>query len=597
MSASFRGLLSEPVLATLSQFDQRLQNADASMKALSSRYHELTTSLKATRLEESSLSKVDEAALNSRHETEIAMLRQNHQAEVETLKSELLDLKTSHQRATDQIATMTRELEQAKKQLQQAIADHTEVSELQLELKRSQHLVTLQAEDLEDAKTKIDRLERTLSKLRLKSSELSKQLSDNQGLKNKGARRIENLEQQLSDAKQKFLTADLLAKNGQKTIANLNLQLESERQTIEQLRREAVGAAATTDSTAELERELQEAIASGRAATEEAEAKHKAAIAAEQLSLQQLWSGKLSKACTKWNAELVEERRQRARAEEQAAAVLAQASNGTRDLERKHRAAQQSINVLQQQLESEQQACNSALRDNSDLETTAKSLRQELAEVQARLSSSLQQLQEESQSASELKTVKGERDATGKQLAELKKKLLIVQGQMGLELDHWKEVAHTEQSKFHEAEKNLKSSRSHYESVIETLKGQVEQSKSRDSEISTETAALTSDLKTANTLLAMQRNKREEMQREIEKLRQDNAAAREETSKLLEKWDTQLQDMKRERAEIDTEKEILRSVEETIFLRLKQQLELAELEPTLQASPEQVPSNYSCCLL
>lgn len=57
---------------------------------------------------------------------------------------------------------------------------------------------------------------------------------------------------------------------------------------------------------------------------------------------------------------------------------------------------------------------------------------------------------------------------------------------------------------------------------------------------------------------------------------------------LQQAWEAHVKDMERERAEIDTEKEILRSVEETIFLRLKQQLELAELEPTLQASPANV---------
>ena len=180
-----------------------------------------------------------------------------------------------------------------------------------------------------------------------------------------------------------------------------------------------------------------------------------------------------------------------------------------------------------------------------------------------------------------------------KQLKEAKKKLLLVQGQLGLEVDHWKEATAIGHAKNEKLEQSLTDTRKHYETMLETLRGQLEQSKSRDSAVSSETAALTSDLKTANTLLAMQRSKREELQAEVEKLRAANEQLEERLAGFHQKWESKIRQIEKERAEIDTEKEILRSVEETIFLRLKQQLELAELEPTLQAAPDKV-SKWGC---
>lgn len=255
----------------------------------------------------------------------------------------------------------------------------------------------------------------------------------------------------------------------------------------------------------------------------------------------------------------------------------------------------QSAAVLEQQVDSERELSKSALRDRDEFEQKWRTAQKEAqaahdhaaaeaaraAAASARAGSSLAAEQE-------LQVARQENATLQKQLSDARKKLLLVEGQLRLEIDHWKEVATIAKTKHGEMERSLQETRQHYESVIETLRGQLEQSKTRDSAVSTATAALTSDLKTANTLLAMQRSKREDLQREIEALRREKEHAEEQLEALRDQWESRVKDLERERAEIDTEKEILRSVEETIFLRLKQQLELAELEPTLQASPENV---------
>ena len=295
---------------------------------------------------------------------------------------------------------------------------------------------------------------------------------------------------------------------------------------------------------------------------------------------------------TEWHKKLEEAKIQ---SSQSAAAQLARASNEAREWERKHRAAVQSIAVLGQQVDSERELCKSALRDRDEFEQKwrtaqedAQAAHDHAAAEAARADAASTRAGNGLAAKQELQVARQENDALQKQLSDVRKKLLLVQGQLRLEIDHWKEVATIAEAKHGEMERSLQETRQHYESVVETLRGQLEQSKTRDSAVSTATAALTSDLKTANTLLAMQRSKREDLQREIEALRREKEHAEEQLEALRDQWKLRVKDLERERAEIDTEKEILRSVEETIFLRLKQQLELAELEPTLQASPENV---------
>lgn len=190
------------------------------------------------------------------------------------------------------------------------------------------------------------------------------------------------------------------------------------------------------------------------------------------------------------------------------------------------------LQVLEEQLNSEREVSKAALRDKSGLTAEVAALQRALQDARAAAAAAAASLQQQSDSAQAEKALelahREKEQVVLKQLSELKKKLLLVQGQMGLEVDHWKEVASLAKTKNDELAQNVQDTRQHYESVVATLRGQLEQSKSRDSEVSKETAALNSDLKTANTLLAMQRNKREDMQREIDALRKAKTRAEEE---------------------------------------------------------------------
>lgn len=83
--------------------------------------------------------------------------------------------------------------------------------------------------------------------------------------------------------------------------------------------------------------------------------------------------------------------------------------------------------------------------------------------------------------------ISSEKKALMKKLADKSKQLLIAQGQMSLKVDQWKQKTMHSKSEVEELTQNLAQTRQHYESIVQNLKTQIKDSKSRQSEQHTET--------------------------------------------------------------------------------------------------------------